>query len=639
MAQINVSGDMVVKSSTTNYSDSGYSQAGDVINYQFAVTNTGGDTLTNVSVTDTPTAPAGALTTGPTCSSLASPSGTCSGNSITLLAGQTATFTGTYTVTQTDVDNGSVADTASVSGTNGSNETVSYSGNTVTVNASDAMSSLSLTKTVSNSSSCPYPAAPCYGATGDTITYNYAVANTGTFTVTGLGINDNLIPGADISCDATTLLPMGTTNCSATYTVGQSDVDTGSVSNTATASGTDFRGTVTSNMSAATVAASNATTSALVVKSTTTSGYSAAGDQIAYNYLVTNSGTTTLTNVTINDNLIPSVDIICPSPSLAPGLSETCTGSYTVTAADVTHGSVTNTATASGTSFQGTVNSGSSSVTVDVEAFGLSKTAVTQGYASAGDTINYTYQVANNGPDTISNVSVSDNLVGSVTCPDSALASDTSEICTGSYTTTSADVTNGSVTNSASATGTDPADHTVTSTSTATVDLETLSTAKSAVTSAYGAVGDHVSYHYVVTNTGPDTLTGIAVSDNLIAGVNCPNSSLASSASETCTGTYTVSQADVDAGSVTNTARPPVQTRRRSFVRSTSATVDASNATSGLSIVKSSTTTNYAAAGTTSTTSYLVTNTGTTTVTGVGVADSLGFSGTCSAAPLAPERR
>ena len=78
---------------------------------------------------------------------------------------------------------------------------------------------------------------------------------------------------------------------------------------------------------------------------------------------MTNTGTTTLTGVGVSDDLVPTVS--CPSATLAPGASETCTGTYTVTQGDVDAGSVTDVATASGTNPQSiVVTSAPSSVTV-----------------------------------------------------------------------------------------------------------------------------------------------------------------------------------------------------------------------------------------------------------------------------------
>ena len=149
--------------------------------------------------------------------------------------------------------------------------------------------------------------------------------------------------------------------------MSQADVDAGSVTNTAYATGTNPSSTpVHSATASATVDASDATSSLSLVKSTSSNGYGAAGDEIDYSYLVTNTGTTTLSGIGVSDNLVATVD--CGQPSLVPGAYETCTGVYTVTQSDVDAGSVTNTATASGT-WDGngqTYDSNTSSVTVQV---------------------------------------------------------------------------------------------------------------------------------------------------------------------------------------------------------------------------------------------------------------------------------
>ena len=72
-------------------------------------------------------------------------------------------------------------------------------------------------------------------------------------------------------------------------------------------------------------------------------------------------------------------------------------------------------------------------------------------------------------------------------------------------------------------------------------------------------LGDTIAYSYVVTNTGNITLTSVAVSDPTQGPVTCPTPpapGLAPGASENCTAksVYTVSQGDVDNGSVVDTA-------------------------------------------------------------------------------------
>ncbi len=158
-----------------------------------------------------------------------------------------------------------------------------------------------------------------YGAAGQTLSYNYAVTNTGPDTLTNITVNDNKIASANINCPSSSLAGNGgTETCTGSYTTTQADVDAGSVTNTATVSGTTPSSQVVTSAwsSPATVYASNATSS-LSLESSLTPAYGAAGDGISYNYLLQHRHDHHLEHQCLLDSLIASVS--CPGSSLSPG--------------------------------------------------------------------------------------------------------------------------------------------------------------------------------------------------------------------------------------------------------------------------------------------------------------------------------
>ena len=90
--------------------------------------------------------------------------------------------------------------------------------------------------------------------------------------------------------------------------------------------------------------------------------------------------------------------------------------------------------------------------------------------------------------------------------------------------------------------------------------LELLKSALVADVNANGLVdaGDLISYTFAVTNTGSVTISDLAIDDPMLAAagvsISCDDSVLAPGADTTCAGEYTITQADVDAGSVVNVA-------------------------------------------------------------------------------------
>ena len=71
-------------------------------------------------------------------------------------------------------------------------------------------------------------------------------------------------------------------------------------------------------------------------------------------------------------------------------------------------------------------------------------------------------------------------------------------------------------------------------------------------------VGDTIQYTFVVTNSGTVTMTDVAVTDAKVGAVTCDDATLTPSESTDCAAdaVYPVTQADVDAGVVHNTATP-----------------------------------------------------------------------------------
>jgi uncharacterized repeat protein (TIGR01451 family) len=183
-----------------------FNAPGKTINYTLTITNNGTDILTNLSsITDTICLPI------PT----------------TLGPGQIKICTTSYITQQSDVDNGSIVNTATIYANSSTGKSISSTTN-VTVTATQNPSIL-LVK-----SSTP----SIFTDKNQTIKYSYAVTNTGNVTLSSVGVTDSMQGLTNFTELMSTLAPGVSQTCNATYITQQSDVDKGSISNNAVASGT-----------------------------------------------------------------------------------------------------------------------------------------------------------------------------------------------------------------------------------------------------------------------------------------------------------------------------------------------------------------------------------------------------------------
>ncbi len=200
----------------------------------------------------------------------------------------------------------------------------------------------------------------------------------------------------------------------------------------------------------------------------------AAGQVISYSILVTNTGNTTLTSVSVSDPRIAG-NLDCAAAegqqttgfSLAPGGTLTCTGSYTVLQSDLNDngggdGDIDNTATANSTQV-GPITDSEAVPVAPAPSLSITKVDDYDGdakFENVGDVITYTIVVTNTGNTDLVNVNVTDVQAPNLDCNPDALGNQTSGFtipvggsltCSASHTIVQADLDAGSFFNQACA--------------------------------------------------------------------------------------------------------------------------------------------------------------------------------------------
>ena len=417
--------------------------------------------------------------------------------------------------------------------------------NTASATETPQQADLAVTKTVSN-------ATP---NVGDTITYTLTVANSGPDTATGVTVADLLPagvtfvssnPGQGTYDEVTGVWTVGTVAAAATptLTITVTVNALNQIVNTATVDGDQFDPNLGNNTDST---STDPQAADLALVKTVNDPTPNVGDQITFTVTLTNTGPHSATGVQVTDLLPAGVTFVSATPS--QGTYDDVSGLWdvgTVTtgtpqtleivATVVSTAAQTNTATVT-RSDQFDPNTGNNSdvATETPQHADLALTkSVSNSTPNVGGQITFTETLSNLGPDAATGVQVTDLLPAGLTfvsatpgqgtyTPGSgvwnvgAVAPGTPQTLAIVATVVSA----AAQTNTATVTDSDQFDpNTANNTASATetpqqADLVVTKT----VDNATPNVGDVITFTVTITNNGPDTATGVEVTDVLPPGL------------------------------------------------------------------------------------------------------------------------
>ncbi len=266
----------------------------------------------------------------------------------TLAPNASGTLTQNYTITQADINAGTVTNSAIGSATDPSNVTVSDTSGTTTTNDTATVTTVPKTSSVALVKTAVYNGNATAAQVGDTITYTFTITNTGNTTLSNAVVSDAKLGMTNVAVSPSTLAPNASGTLTQNYTITQADINAGTVTNSAIGSATDpsnatvsdTSGTTTTN-DTATVTTVPKTSSVALVKTAVYNGNATAaqvGDTITYTFTITNTGNTTLTNAVVTDAKLGMTNVAVSPSTLAPNASGTLTQNYTITQADINAG-------------------------------------------------------------------------------------------------------------------------------------------------------------------------------------------------------------------------------------------------------------------------------------------------------------
>ena len=374
----------------------GMVMAGENVSYLFRVENTDSGQLIDVVVKD-PKIPS--LVCGP----------------FSLAAGEARDCWGTYTVTAADLESKVLSNTATVSATDKTGEKVSAEAkrDTPIKEPSSPVPGIWVNKKAE---------VDKITAAGQNVPFVFTVTNSGELKLTDVIVSDSMFGPEVAGCGPWTLKPGESRNCKATYRATQEDMDRGVIRSKVTAMGSLDTGEAVKGSSAVDVRTVQRG-SLDIMKTSATMAIGQVGQQVTYEFKVTNSGTVTAHDVRVSDPMFGGMMAGCGPWKLAPGQEAACQATYRVTQADIAGGSLTNIATVSGRDPKGNsvpVKSATLTIPGVSQAGGITIVKMAQAndasgrriekITAGGDRIVYTFTVRNVGKVTVRDVTVKDHL-------------------------------------------------------------------------------------------------------------------------------------------------------------------------------------------------------------------------------------
>jgi uncharacterized repeat protein (TIGR01451 family) len=287
------------------------------------------------------------------------------------------------------------------------------------------------------------------------------------------------------------------------------------------------------------------------------------GETITYSYSITNTSNVTVKNLVATDNKLGAVTL--GTTTLAAGAGTSGMLTYTIKATDANP--LINRVSVSGTTPTAVVKGGASA---SVAVPGLpgnpaisAKVTADKTTAAIGETITYTYTVTNTGDKVLDNIMANASF-GPVNLGKTTLIPAESAIVDVKHTVTSADLPSPLV-NTLTVKGSPPVGDDVNAQDQVVVALADQPgnpsiSAKVTADKTSAAVGETITYTYLVTNTGDVVLDNILANDSF-GPVNLVKTTLAPAESTSVEDQHTVTSADLPSplvNTLTVKGSPPV---------------------------------------------------------------------------------